>query len=268
VFNGNPLVAAPPDEIPLSEAPLVRVIAQVRFPAILSIEDSSFVARFQEEIRTQYPVLQPEQTPTFVFGPQGIEPGSSVMIWRFIDKTENWRVSLTSNFVTLETTNYLSRDDFLQRFRDILVATDNHIKPQVLERLGLRYIARLKGQEVEQLKDFVRPEVSGVLASDIANSAEQAISDSFFNLPDKRGQIHSRWGRLPANITIDPAAIEPLMEPSWILDLDMFTIPFSEIKEFDVEAMMDDASYFAKRLYTFFRWAVTERFLSHFGGEV
>jgi uncharacterized protein (TIGR04255 family) len=267
VFDDNPLVAAPPEEIPLSEAPLIRVIAQVRFPAILSLEERNFVAPFQEKIRAQYPILQPDQTRNVVIGSQGLESSFS-MAWRFIDKTEKWRVSVTSNFVTLETTDYLSRTDFLQRFRDILVATVGHIKPQVLERLGLRYIARLTGQEAVQLKDFVRPEVSGILASDIANYAEQVISDSFFNLPDQRGQIHSRWGRLPANVTVDPSAIEPLTEPSWILDLDMFTTPFLEIKEFDVEAIMDDTSYFAKRLYTFFRWAVTERFLSHFGGEV
>jgi uncharacterized protein (TIGR04255 family) len=267
VFDDNPLVAVPPQEIPLSEAPLIRVIAQVRFPVILSIEGSSFVAAFQEKIRAQYPILQPEQTRNFVISSQGLESSFS-MVWRFIDKTEKWRVSLTSNFLTLETTDYLSRSDFLQRFRDILIATDIHIKPQVLERLGLRYIARLKGQEVEQLKDFVRPEVSGVLASNIANYVEQTITDSFFNLPDRRGQIHARWGCLPANSLIDPIAIEPITEPSWILDLDMFTTPFANIKEFDVEVMMEDANYFAERLYTFFRWAVTEHFLCHFGGEV
>ncbi len=267
MFDGNPLIASPPQEVPLKEAPLVRVIAQVRFPTILSIGESSFVAAFQEAIRSQYPVLQPEQTRNFTISPQGLESASS-MVWRFIDKTEKWRISLTSNFVTLETTDYLSRSDFLQRFKDILIAIDVHIKPQVLERLGLRYIARLTGQEVEQLKDFVRPEVSGVLASEIAIHAEQTICDSFFNLPDRRGQIHSRWGRLPAHSTIDPTAIEPIAEPSWILDLDMFTLPFAEIKAFEVEAIMDDAGYFAERLYTFFRWAVTQNFLRHFGGEV
>jgi uncharacterized protein (TIGR04255 family) len=267
VFDGNPLIASPPKEVPLREAPLVRVIGQVRFPAILSIGESSFVASFQEAIRVQYPILQPEQTSNFVIGLQGIESTSS-MVWRFIDKTEKWRISLTSNFVTLETTDYLSRSDFLQRFKDILIATDVHIKPQVLERLGLRYIARLTGQEVDKLTDFVRPEVSGILASEIAIHAEQTICDSFFNLPDQRGQIHSRWGRLPANLTIDPTAIEPISEPSWILDLDMFTLNFTEIKAFEVEAIMDDAGYFAERLYAFFRWAVTQDFLRHFGGEV
>jgi uncharacterized protein (TIGR04255 family) len=267
VFDGNPLIASPPTEVLLKNAPLVRVIAQVRFPAILSVGESGFVAPFQEAIRLKYPVLQPEQTSNFVIGLQGLESTSS-MVWRFIDKTGKWRVSLTPNFVTLETTDYLSRSDFLQRLKEILTATDIHIKPQVLERLGLRYISRLTGEDIKQITDFVRPEVSGVLASEIATDVEQTICDSFFNLPEERGQIHSRWGRIPPHSTLDPTAIEPIADPSWILDLDMFTIPFSEIQSFEVEEMMNDAGYFAERLYTFFRWAVTQNFLRHFGGKV
>ena len=39
-------------EVPLTRAPLVNVIAQVRFPAVMKIEaDSGFVATFQELIR-------------------------------------------------------------------------------------------------------------------------------------------------------------------------------------------------------------------------
>jgi uncharacterized protein (TIGR04255 family) len=267
VFDGNPLIASPPEEVPLREAPLVRVIAQVRFPTILSIGESHFVAAFQEEIREKYPILQPEQARNLVIGSQGLE-STSTMIWRFIDKTEKWRISLTSNFVAVETTDYLSRTDFLQRFKEILIATNVHIKPQVLERMGLRYIARLVDEDVKQLTEFVRPEVSGVLSSEIAMYAEQSISDSFFTLPDQSGQIHSRWGQLPPNLTIDPTAIEPIDKPSWILDLDMFTLPFSEIRAFEVEKIMEDAGNFAARLYTFFRWAVTPSFLRRFGGEV
>jgi uncharacterized protein (TIGR04255 family) len=266
VFDGNPFTALPPPEIPLREAPLIRVIAQVRFPTILSIEESNFVAAFQEEIRSKYPILQPGQTHNVVIGSQGFETTAG-MVWRFIDKTEKWRISLTSSFVTLETTDYLSRTDFLKRFKEILVAINIHIKPQLLERLGLRYIARLKGSDVNKLTDFVRPEVSGILVSEIANYAEHTIIDSFFTLPCQSRQIHSRWGRLPANLIIDPA-IDMIPEPSWILDLDMFTTPFSETKAFEVELIMDDANQFAARLYTFFRWAVTSDFLRHFGGDI
>jgi hypothetical protein len=55
VIDVNPLVATPPPEVPLINAPLVRVIAQVRFPPILSIEQQAFVGSFQEAIRAEYP---------------------------------------------------------------------------------------------------------------------------------------------------------------------------------------------------------------------
>ena len=48
VTNLNPLTATPPIEVPLKNAPLVRAIAQVRFPPILSIEQQEFVGSFQE----------------------------------------------------------------------------------------------------------------------------------------------------------------------------------------------------------------------------
>lgn len=267
MIDDNPLTALPPIEVPLKEAPLVRVIAQVRFPTILSIGESSFVASFQEKIRLQYPTLHSEQMQSWVIGPQGIEPATPSIVWRFIDKSGNWRVSLASNFVVLETTDYTSRKNFLERLKEILLATDCHIKPQLTERLGLRYIARLVGQDVDNLTDLVRPEVSGVLSSGMARYAQQAISDSLFTLPDERSQIHTRWGRLPPNTTTDTGAIEPIAEPSWILDLDMF-MPVTESSAFDVESIMIDANRFAERLYTFFRWSVTDNFLRRFGGEI
>ena len=49
-------------EVSLTRAPLVNVIAQVRFPAVMKIEaDSGFVATFQESIRKDYPILRPER---------------------------------------------------------------------------------------------------------------------------------------------------------------------------------------------------------------
>jgi uncharacterized protein (TIGR04255 family) len=69
---------------------------------------------------------------------------------------------------------------------------------------------------------------------------------------------------MPPNATIDPAAIEPLDEPSWVLDIDMFsTAPLS----FDVETLTGEARRYAERIYTVFRWAVTDVFLERFGGQ-
>ena len=41
----------------------------------------------------------------------------------------------------------------------------------------------------------------------------------------------------------------------------------SENQEFDVEKILEDVKRFSERIYTFFRWSVTEEFLRRFGGE-
>jgi len=87
-----------------------------------------------------------------------------------------------------------------------------------------------------------------------------AVSDTLFQT--EGAQVRTRWGSLPAGTTIDPG-IEPAREPSFILDLDMFsTAPMP----FDVVQVVTEAERFAERLYTIFRWAVTDRFLARYGG--
>lgn len=265
VADYNPLTASPPEEVPLENAPLIRVLAQVRFPSILAIENTAFVAPFQEAIRTMYPILQFEKMQGVVIGPQGITQSPLKPVWRFTDANHNWRISLAPDFLAIETTAYASRSDFLERFKQVLVALNEHIKPQIVERFGLRYVDRLNGKDIEDLASLVRPEVAGIIATDFGNQIHQNISESLFKLPEQNGQITARWGLLPANATIDPSAIEPVNELSWVLDLDMSVV---EQREFSVENLMSDAQKFAERIYTFFRWAVNTDFLRRFGGEV
>ena len=55
----TPLEGPPPPEVPLADSPLVRVIAQVRFPLIASVEKRDFIAPFQEAIRKNCPEHAP-----------------------------------------------------------------------------------------------------------------------------------------------------------------------------------------------------------------
>lgn len=252
----NPLIEQPPSEVPLKNAPLIRVLAQVRFPPILKIEDSISVAPFQEAIREKYPILQSDQ---------GIVSSEPQKIWRFADVGGNWRVSLTRDFVALETDTYLSRSDFLERWENVLEAVDEHINPKIVERFGLRYIDRLVELDTKYITRFVRPEVAGILSAEFGEYVHQAISEYIFSLPEGQGQLLARWGLLPPNTTIDPTAVEPIAQPSWILDLDT---SFWNKREFSVKLIMSEAQRFAERIYTFFRWAVTDEFLRHFGGEL
>lgn len=260
----SPLVGPPPPEVPLNNPPLIRVIAQVRFPVIASVERREFVAPFQEAIRKQYPSLRPEQNRGVVLGPQGVMESRSDTIWRFHDSSDNWCVTLAPDFLALETSSYASRDDFLQRLRHVLCALETNVDPQLVDRLGLRYIDRITGTNLAELPQLVRPEVCGVLGTTLSEHALQAVSENVFVLPDETGQVRVRWGLIPAHGTVDPGAIEPIENASWLLDVDAFQ---SKTRPLDVNATTELARKFAERIYSIFRWTVTDEFLRRYGGQ-
>lgn len=258
----DPLVAPPPSEVPLTNAPLVRVIAQLRFPEILSVAQRDFVAPFQEAIRSNYPVLRQEQTPGVLLGPAVFAPATPQMAWRFGAADGHWRVSLTPEFLALETTKYVSRSDFFGRLKAVATALDDHIKPAQVDRLGVRYIDRITGAAVDDIARLVRAEVRGITGTIAATHAAHALSESMFEVEDAR--VLARWGFLPAGATVDPAAMEPATEKSWLLDLDMFS---ASPMPFVVDEVVERAQHYAERIYTVFRWAVTDEFLVRYGGK-
>jgi uncharacterized protein (TIGR04255 family) len=132
-----------------------------------------------------------------------------------------------------------------------------------MDRLGVRYIDRIQGDDVKSLAKLVHPDALGVMASSLGTHVKQlALTEAL--LSTEWGNIHARWARLPPQSTFDPAAIAPIEEDSWVLDLDAYTengLPF------DASRIVDRAQLFAERIYALFRWSVNDDFLRHFGGE-
>ncbi len=259
----DPLVAPSPVEVPLPQAPLVRVITQLRFPEILAIEQRDFVAPFQEALRAVYPVLRQEQTQGILLTQLGVQPAKPQIAWRFADIEGQWRVSLTPGFLSLEATKYTSRSDFFDRLTAIVQALDKHVAPKLLDRLGVRYIARVTGSMVDEIDKLVIPEVRGIVGTIAATHATHAMSETLFAVDSVN--VLARWGRLPPGATTDPAAIEPATEKSWVLDLDVFS---AASMPFETGAVVARAKEFAARQYTIFRWAVTNEFLRRHGGDL
>lgn len=259
----NPLVDPAPKEIPLPRAPLARVIAQVRFPVVASVARQDFIGPFQEAIRAEYPVLRPEKGRAILAGLGGVITSEERTVWRFTEVEEGWRASLAPDFVAIETTKYTSRNDLLSRLDRLLQATQAHIGPKVIDRLGLRYIDRLDASALAEIPRLVRPEIVGVIGLNWGSGAEHSICESAFDLPDGSGRLQSKWGVLPSDKTIDPSAIEPLGERTWILDLDLFS---ERRRPFEAAPAAAQARTFAERIYTMFRWAVTPEFIRRYGG--
>jgi uncharacterized protein (TIGR04255 family) len=258
----------PVPEVPLPHAPLVHVIAQVRFPPVLTIEEGgSFLGPFQEALRHEYPVLRPEAQVGVVVGPQGPLKQQQQTVWWFLQAEGPWRVGLANDFVALSADRYTNRAEFLARFADVLRALDQWLQPKQLTRLGVRYVSRVRDDALlGRLGELVRPEVLGPAAVETGDAHVQrrhSIADVEYAGEDGSA-LHARWGVLPALATMDPA-LPPIDVPSFVLDVDVYRLG---PESFSPVTVRDAAADYCARQYRFFRWAVTDEYLRAFGGQV
>lgn len=259
----------PVEEIPLSVAPLIAVVAQIRFPQIASITREEFIGDFQEQIRKDYPVLRKESGVNFILTPDGVgTAGDPATTWRFCDQPQEpaWTVSLAPSFVALDTSKYQSRTDFLERLRSLLGALHDTIAPSTCDRIGIRYVNRILLDKSDiNLADLVREEVLGMTTVDPGRNAKllHSISDTEFSIGD--ATLHGRWGRIPPGVQLDPLHGAAVDWPSWILDLDMYK---NIVGSIDVNQIISIAEDFAKCIYRLFRWSVYPDFIQRFGGTV
>lgn len=254
----NPLVDPPPQEVPLPKAPLEWVVAMARFPMVMEIERPEFLAGFQNVLKARYPIGELETVQDLVLGASTPPPKK---VWRFSDE-KRWRVSLAQDFVAVETRSYTSREDLVARLCEALHAMPVSGRPPRIDRLGVRYIDRIRGEELRDIAKLVRPEIAGVASTQAMPGCIHAFSDNAFHVGGN--VLVARWGLLPARATLDPAVMDAIDEPSWLLDLDMVS---QQPLAFDPEAIGNQVREFATRIYTFFRWAVTDQFLVRYGGQ-
>jgi uncharacterized protein (TIGR04255 family) len=115
-------------------------------------------------------------------------------------------------------------------------------KPARAERIGVRYVNRFKGEDLTRVRDYIRPEVLGVLFSDIGTNLKHSVPETFIEHEEKGLNILARWGLLGTGLSHDPAAVPPVNEQSWILDIDAF--PESK-EDFEPEALINRLSKLA-----------------------
>lgn len=248
------------EEVPLSPAPLVKVLAQLRFPPVASIAKQSYIGPFQEQLREQYPILRPESYIAAAANSEGVVSQHSMTVWRLQDMEQSWSVVLGTDFVAVETVAYESRDDLIGRLLEVFGALCSLADPQpvlIFDRLGIRYINRLTGTDVGQLAMWVQPELQGPLSIPLPRGAKfvSAIGQTHFEFDGP--QMQARWGKLPPAGFFLPG-VDAVDEESWILDIDVF---FEGPTSFDPSDAAESARGAAKHAYGFFRWAMSEEFI-------
>jgi uncharacterized protein (TIGR04255 family) len=254
----------PPKDVPLARPPLVRVLTQIRFPIIASIENQGFIAPFQEGIRKDFPDVQADQSSALTVGPSGLSLQPQT-VWRFSTFDKRATISLGSSFISLEIAEYQGKDHFLRLLAPVLEMVGTVFKPARVDRVGLRYVNRFKGEDLAGLNDYIRHEVLGVFWSDVSQRLKHSVTETVVDVDGQNTSILARWGLLDAGLTHDPATMPAIPEKSWFLDLDAFS---DRIEAFEAHALEERLDGLADADYRFFRWVTTDACLRHFGGAI
>ncbi len=250
--------------VQLQSDPIVRVLSQVRYTPVLRVRDAEFVADFQDAIMSTYPIVEREHQQQVVAGRSGqLELSNQEVLWKFRDPSEEWQVTLGVDFVALETSNYLRREDFLDRLTSIVSAVAEHVRPTLVTRVGTRYTDRLAGTDLENITQLVRGELLGLGGATELGSGQIVgqLTQADFNVGSL--ELKTRWGFLPKSTTHDPS-LAGIPEASWILDLDAYSATQAV---FNAETCIELFKEESATIYRFFRWVVSDQFLELNGAQ-
>jgi uncharacterized protein (TIGR04255 family) len=194
-----PLSLPEPDRTQLPRSPLEVVVAQVRHENRLAASESSTARAVHEALGGSdgsYPFIDGASAAVMlnlvVAGPGVSAPAanteSQLTGWRLHDAENTWAVTLMPDHFALETTRYTTWAEFGPRLVDVIDAVSEHVAPAFEQRLGLRYIDRLRDPVVSEIagwRPYIRREVLGILCHpDLGDAVVGAQQQVLFTLDD------------------------------------------------------------------------------------
>lgn len=244
----------------LARPPLVRVLAQVRWPTLANAVKKSEVlaTNLEEALSDTFPLKETAVESQFVVGSLPTPP-TQIQSTRLLSGDGSWVVTVAPEFVTLETTNYTSSSDLVNRFRGVLDLIESSQHTPRYARLGYRYTNRVSDErDFRELPDLLSEALRRPSFGEF--EAFQSVSESHFNVMDH--QLSTRWAFLPPDASVDPS-IQSTSKQSWLLDIDAYTLPPGDV--FVAETVDAELRKLANSGYNFFKAATTDQFRNYFG---
>ncbi len=176
----------------LRHAPLIYVVAQVRFSAIVAIE--KYVPEIQEKLRHKgFPRFLKGQVHEIALQLDGAPKFSATDRFEFQDKDASLGIVLQSNSVAVHTNRYSNYETFEEHIKTALMAVNRVLGISLAERVGLRYVNLIRLKSNEAWREYLH---EGLLGLDPASvGVESWISNSQFLGMTAVGQLAVRCSR-------------------------------------------------------------------------
>lgn len=266
-----------PARFRLREAPLTQALVQVKFPLLARLETLAGVSPLQDRLQALFPYMNQQKVGELqvTVGPAGMVPQTSTTTVTEFSDDEGWRLSIAPGEATLTVGSvYGGVEDLAERFAQTLKALHEDLGIRRCERIGTRFVnvVELAAGEESMWTTWFRPEICGWpigsnLGADIrllTTITETRLSrSSALELP---GEVQAlvRHGYVPAGTSIPTLTPEPITQPSFILDLDVFV---QAPQRFEPDTLLRQFAEMHSDIETFFFWSLTEAGKDHFGLE-
>ncbi len=147
----------------LASPPIELIIAQARFPTLAELFSNEGYVPFASAVRDQFPNASPVSQVALEIAPDRVSERGRIPIWQFEDLDARWTLTLTPEFLALETRQYQSFSAFRDKFGSAWAALTDRYQVTDRTRLGLRYVDRFADDKQSNLPSnwlsMIRPDL-------------------------------------------------------------------------------------------------------------
>jgi len=255
----------------LKRSPLVYVVAQVRFSAIVKMEQ--YIPDIQEKVRHEgFPKFSRGRVTEVRIEADREAQFTASDRWEFQNKESTLGVVVSTGSLAVHTSKYNRYEEFEKTVDQSLRVLNVVASPSLVERIGLRYVDLVQPGDNETFADYLQP---GILGLDAARfQARNPLHRYQFTGRTEAGHIVVRWWQNDAGVILPPDLGSSTLRHEakaeagkvvGILDLDHFTEDGTS--EFDVSHIADLLGSLHGNLDLAFRSAVTPKALEVWGSE-
>jgi uncharacterized protein (TIGR04255 family) len=225
-----------PDRSIYEEAPLTLVAFQINFPPVPDLDPQTPQAALLAALKERYPILAGPATMQLDIGVGGPRPRGA----KLTNRERTWAISMTSEWIVLETSRYKRYEKFAEQVDWILERVHEHVSIPAVTRLGLRYIDEIIVEGTETLEAW-KPWITwDLIAGGMIEGFDtrEYLVQATIDVADLQHLV-VRYGRVSqpaANPTGTLRIANSPTEPYFLLDVDSFWEPSTdEFREFSAE---------------------------------